>query len=242
MNTNRKDADPRVIVALDFQEASEARALAARLEPGDCALKVGFELFVAEGPGLVGALQDLGFRVFLDLKFHDIPNTVAGACRSAARLGVWMLNVHAGGGRDMMRAGLEAVREVSPDTKLVAVTVLTSSDAAMLHSVGVDRNPAEQVERLAELALAEARLDGLVCSALEAPALRRAFGPDPWLVTPGIRPASSAGDDQKRVSTPAAAFAGGASHIVVGRPITRAADPLSALRGILAELPPGLQR
>ena len=237
MISDTSELGPRLIVALDYPEARPAEALARRLDPGHCALKVGFELFVAAGPGLVVRLQDLGFPVFLDLKFHDIPNTVAGACRAAARLGVWMVNLHASGGLEMMRAGAQAIREVRPETRLIAVTVLTSSNAETLRGVGIERSPGEQVERLADLAITEAGLDGLVCSALEARALRARLGTDPWLVTPGIRPAGGGGDDQKRVTTPADAFAAGASHIVVGRPITQAPDPAMAAAAILASVP-----
>jgi orotidine-5'-phosphate decarboxylase len=200
-------------------------------------VKVGFELFVAAGPGLVEDLQARGFRVFLDLKFHDIPNTVAGACRAAARLGVWIVNVHASGGLEMMRAALDAVREIRPETRLIAVTVLTSSDAETLRGIGIDRSPEQQVLRLADLAVSEAGLDGLVCSPLEASVLRSRLGGTPWLVTPGIRPGGGGGDDQKRVMTASAAFQAGASHIVVGRPITQASDPAAAVAAILAEIP-----
>jgi len=228
---------PQLIVALDYPDRRSAEAMAERLDPGACAVKVGFELFVAAGPGLVEALQKLGFRVFLDLKFHDIPNTVAGACRAAARLGVWIVNLHASGGLEMMQAAREAVREVRPETRLIAVTVLTSSDTATLRGVGIDCSPEEQVLRLADLAVRQAGLDGLVCSALEAPALRARLGEAPWLVTPGIRPGGGGGDDQKRVMTPRAAFQNGASHIVVGRPITQAEDPAAAVARILQEIP-----
>lgn len=238
MISDTSELGPRLIVALDYPEARPAEALARRLDPSHCALKVGFELFVAAGPDLVVKLQDLGFPVFLDLKFHDIPNTVAGACRAAARLGVWMVNLHASGGLEMMRAGVQAIREVRPETRLIAVTVLTSSNAATLRGVGIERSPGEQVERLADLAITEAGLDGLVCSALEARALRARLGADPWLVTPGIRPAGGGDDDQKRVTTPGDAFAAGASHIVVGRPITQAPDPAMAAAAILASVPP----
>jgi orotidine-5'-phosphate decarboxylase len=227
---------PQLIVALDYPDRRDAEALAERLDPGSCALKVGFELFVTAGPDLVESLQRRGFRVFLDLKFHDIPNTVAGACRAAARLGVWIVNLHASGGLEMMQAARDAIREVRPETRLIAVTVLTSSDAATLRGVGIDCSPEEQVLRLADLAVRQAGLDGLVCSALEAPALRARLGEAPWLVTPGIRPGGGGGDDQKRVMTPRAAFANGASHIVVGRPITQAADPAAAVTGILNEM------
>jgi orotidine-5'-phosphate decarboxylase len=228
---------PQLIVALDYPDRRSAEAMAERLDPNTCAVKVGFELFVAAGPGLVEALQKLGFRVFLDLKFHDIPNTVAGACRAAARLGVWIVNLHASGGLEMMQAARDAVREVRPETRLIAVTVLTSSDAATLRGVGIDCSPEEQVLRLADLAVNQAGLDGLVCSALEAPALRARLGAAPWLVTPGIRPGGGGGDDQKRVMTPGAAFHNGASHIVVGRPITQAEDPSAAVTRILREIP-----
>lgn len=211
--------------------------MARRLDPAQCAVKVGFELFVAAGPTLVEALQGRGFNVFLDLKFHDIPNTVAAACRAAARLGAWMINVHASGGLEMLQAARDAVREVHPDTRLIAVTVLTSSDAATLRGIGIERSPEEQVLHLADLAVTQAGLDGLVCSALEARALRARLGAAPWLVTPGIRPGGAGGDDQKRVTTPRAAFEAGASHIVVGRPITQATDPAAAARAILGEIP-----
>lgn len=228
---------PQLIVALDYPDRRSAEAMAERLDPEACAVKVGFELFVAAGPDLVEALQKRGFRVFLDLKFHDIPNTVAGACRAAARLGVWIVNLHASGGLEMMQAAREAVREVRPETRLIAVTVLTSSDAATLRGVGIDCSPEEQVLRLADLAVNQAGLDGLVCSALEAPALRSLLGETPWLVTPGIRPGGGGDDDQKRVMTPRAAFQNGASHIVVGRPITQAEDPAGAAATILREIP-----
>jgi orotidine-5'-phosphate decarboxylase len=229
--------DPQLIVALDFPDRRSAENMARLLDPAQCAVKVGFELFVAAGPALVENLQASGFRVFLDLKFHDIPNTAAGACRAAARLGVWMLNVHASGGLEMMRAAREAVREVRPETRLIAVTVLTSSDAETLRGIGIDRSPEEQVLRLADLAVGQAGLDGLVCSPLEASALRQRLGAGPWLVTPGIRPGGGGGDDQKRVTTAGQAFRAGASHIVVGRPITQAADPAATVAAILAEIP-----
>ncbi len=227
----------QLIVALDFPERSSAEQLARKLDSGQCAVKVGFELFVAAGPGLVESLQAMGFRVFLDLKFHDIPNTVAGACRAAARLGVWMLNVHASGGLEMMQTARDAVREVNPQTRLIAVTVLTSSDAQTLRGIGIAASPRDQVARLADLAITQAGLDGLVCSALEASMLRQQLGTVPWLVTPGIRPGGGGGDDQKRVMTPGDAFRAGASHIVVGRPITQAADPAAAVAEVLATMP-----
>jgi orotidine-5'-phosphate decarboxylase len=228
--------DPRVIVALDFADPGEALALAARLDPPECALKVGNELFVAGGPEPVRRLVARGFRVFLDLKFHDIPNTVAHACAAATQLGVWMLNVHAAGGRAMLLAAREAIAEAvasgaEPRPLLIAVTVLTSLDRAALAETGVAADPAVQALRLASLTR-ECGLDGVVCSAAEAPALRAALGPDFALVTPGIRPAGSSKDDQARVVTPADALARGATYLVVGRPITRAADPVAALAAI----------
>ncbi len=227
--------DPRVIVALDFANAGDALALVERLTPNQCKLKVGNELFVRAGPALVEKLATLGFKVFLDLKFHDIPNTVAQACRAVADLGVWMTNVHALGGVKMMQAAREAVAEMATPPKLIAVTVLTSLSRADLCQVGLDVEPAVQVERLARLAH-EVGLDGVVCSAQEATLLRRQIGPDFLLVTPGIRPAGSEIGDQSRILTPAQAIRAGADYLVVGRPITQAADPVAALQKINAEL------
>ena len=226
----------RLIVALDFSEAEAALAFARKLDPAQCALKVGFEMFVVAGPDLLHRLHGLGFRVFLDLKFHDIPNTVAAACRAAARTGVWLINVHASGGEEMMRAAHAAVRETNDTTALLAVTVLTSSDAGTLREIGVNREPAEQVRLLGELAVRKAGLEGLVCSAQEAAMLRRLLGEEPLLVTPGIRLEDAGGDDQKRVMTPERAISAGASAIVVGRPITRAADPSMAMEAFITRL------
>ena len=226
----------RIIVALDYANADQARALVERLEPGRCALKVGKELFTREGPGLVHEFVQAGYAVFLDLKFHDIPNTVAAACRAAADLGVWMLNVHASGGRRMMEAAVEALavqRKQRP--LLIGVTVLTSLGREDLAEIGLDVSPEVQVMRLARLA-SEAGLDGVVCSPREVAPLRRELGGDFRLVTPGVRPAGSATADQKRVMTPAEAMAAGASHLVIGRPITRAPDPLAALAAIEREI------
>jgi len=227
--------DPRVIVALDFANAEAALALVARLSPALCKLKVGKELFVRAGPALVEKLVGAGYAVFLDLKFHDIPNTTAQACRAAADLGVWMVNVHASGGLTMMRAAREAIGRAPAAPKLIAVTVLTSLGEADLREVGINCAPETQVERLARLAHT-AGLDGVVCSAQEAPRLRQALADDFLLVTPGIRPADSAIGDQQRILTPARALAAGADYLVVGRPITQAADPLAALLAINAEL------
>ncbi|MGM0553296.1 MAG: orotidine-5'-phosphate decarboxylase [Pseudomonadota bacterium] len=227
---------PRLIVALDFADADEALGFVRYLDPAQCAVKVGFELFVVAGPGLLERLHERGFRVFLDLKFHDIPNTVAAACRAAARTGVWLVNVHAGGGAEMMRAASEAVRSVNPKTAVLGVTVLTSSDAATLREVGIERSPEAQVLLLGELAVRQAGLDGLVCSAQEAGMLREQLGREPLLVTPGIRLPQATGDDQRRVMTPERALASGASAIVVGRPITRAPDPAAAMREFVARI------
>lgn len=227
--------EPRIIVALDYPEAGPALALAERLDPALCRLKVGKELFVAAGPQLVHRLVERGYAVFLDLKFHDIPNTVAQACKAAARLGVWMLNVHASGGLTMMRAAREALAATLPRPRLIAVTVLTSLARPDLAAIGLDLPPEDQVLRLARLTHT-AGLDGVVCSAREAEILRRALGPDFLLVTPGIRPAGSAGDDQQRVLTPIQALRAGADYLVVGRPITRAPNPVAALQNMHDEI------
>lgn len=237
----------KIIVALDFADGASALALVARLDPALCRLKVGKELFTAAGPDLVRALVARGFEVFLDLKFHDIPNTVAAACRAAAGLGVWMLNVHASGGRRMMAAAREALAELpaggdKPQRPLlIAVTVLTSMSADDLGETGVAAAPAEQVMRLARLAHG-CGLDGVVCSAQEAASLRAALGADFRLVTPGIRPAGSAAGDQRRVMTPLEALRAGATDLVIGRPITGAADPLAALADIQSDIQKNLGR
>ncbi|MFO1398893.1 MAG: orotidine-5'-phosphate decarboxylase [Burkholderiales bacterium] len=230
----------RVYVALDFPDAAAALALAARLDPAQCGVKVGKELFTAAGPDLVRTLVARGFRVFLDLKYHDIPNTAAGACAAATRLGVVMLNVHASGGRAMLRAAREAVdrtaRELgTPAPLLIAVTVLTSLGDADVQEVGFTADASALVVRLARLTR-DCGLDGVVCSAQEAPALRSACGPDFKLVTPGIRLAGAAADDQVRIVTPEAAVAAGADYLVIGRPITQAADPRAVLTAINASL------
>ena len=225
----------KIIVALDFSEAAPALALVERLDPALCRLKVGKELFTTAGPELVRALVARGFEVFLDLKFHDIPNTVGAACRAAARLGVWMLNVHASGGRRMMTAAREAIADLSKPPLLIGVTVLTSMSAEDLGEVGVSDAPADQVRRLARLTQS-CKLDGVVCSAQEAAMLRADLGPDFRLVTPGIRPAGADAGDQRRVMTPAEALRAGASDLVIGRPITGSADPLAALQAIRSEI------
>jgi orotidine-5'-phosphate decarboxylase len=235
--------DPKVIVALDFADAAEAMALVARLDSRKCALKVGKELFVAAGPDPVRRMIDRGFRVFLDLKFHDIPNTVARACAAATRLGVWMLNVHAAGGRAMLRAAREAVDRAGAGGAagkplLIAVTVLTSLDPGDLEEIGFAGMPDALALKLARLAQ-NCGLDGVVCSAVEAPKLREVLGTQAKLVTPGIRPAEASADDQARIATPAAAIANGADYLVIGRPITASPDPVAALERINATLGDG---
>jgi len=225
----------KIIVALDYADATSALALVARLDPALCRLKVGKELFTVAGPELVRTLVARGFDVFLDLKFHDIPNTVAAACRAAAGLGVWMMNVHASGGRRMMAAALDALAGLEQRPLLIAVTVLTSMGAEDLAEVGVADARADQVLRLARLTQA-CQLDGVVCSAQEATMLRAALGADFRLVTPGIRPAGAETGDQRRVMTPAEALRAGATDLVIGRPITAAADPLAALKQIQSDI------
>jgi orotidine-5'-phosphate decarboxylase len=225
----------RVIVALDFPDAGAALAAAGRLDPALCRVKVGKELFVSAGPAIVGQLHERGFEVFLDLKFHDIPNTVAGACRAAARLGVWMLNVHASGGSAMMRAAREAVAAFPRPPLLIGVTVLTSLSDAELVEVGFAASAAANVGRLARLAAASG-LDGVVCSAQEAAMLREALGAGFVTVTPGIRLAGDAKGDQSRVATPEDAVRLGAHYLVIGRPVTQAADPAATLQSIVRSL------
>jgi len=226
---------PRIVVALDFAGASEALALVARLDPTRCRLKVGKELFTAAGPRLVEELVARGFGVFLDLKYHDIPSTVAAACRAAAATGAWMINVHAAGGRAMLEAARAAIGELEPRPLLVAVTVLTSLAQAELAEVGV-RDPLEtQVLRLARLAR-RCGLDGVVCSGRDLGALAALGAPGFLRVTPGVRPAGAASDDQKRVLTPGEALRAGTDYLVIGRPVTRAPDPLAALAAIEAEV------
>ncbi len=229
-----KKSEKRIIVALDFARASDALAAAKRLDPRACRVKVGKELFTAAGPQVVASLQSAGFDVFLDLKFHDIPNTVAGACRAAAELGVWMVNVHASGGRRMMLAAREAIDRYGSHgaaPKLIAVTVLTSMEQGDLADTGLDVPVDEQVSRLALLA-EDCALDGVVCSAREAPMLRDERRAGFLYVTPGIRPAGSEAGDQRRIVTPGDAIRGGATHLVIGRPITGASDPVAVLAAI----------
>jgi orotidine-5'-phosphate decarboxylase len=224
-----------IIVALDFADEASALALVERLDPGLCRLKVGKEMFTRLGPAFVERLMKRGFDVFLDLKFHDIPNTVARACAAAAGLGVWMLNVHASGGRRMMEAAREALDGFAQRPLLIGVTILTSLSAEELSEIGFTGSPEENVRRLAALAQ-QSGLDGVVCSPRDAAALRSERGDDFLLVTPGVRPAGADIGDQRRVMTPADAMRAGASYLVIGRPITAAADPLAALMEISSQL------
>lgn len=228
--------DPKVVIALDFAREEDAMALVAQLSPDECRLKVGKEMFTLFGPDFVRRLVGMGFDVFLDLKFHDIPNTVAKAVAASAALGVWMVNVHASGGRRMMEAAKAALAPYGEKAPLlIGVTVLTSMEQADLADLGVTLTPAEQVLRLARLTK-EAGLDGVVCSAQEAALLKSELGAEFKLVTPGIRPTGSEQGDQRRVMTPATAVAAGADYLVVGRPITQAADPAAVLAAINGEL------
>ena len=226
---------PRVIVALDFATAEEALAFAARVTPTQCRLKVGLELYTLAGPALVRALIDRGFDVFLDLKFHDIPNTVERACRQAADLGVWMLTVHCLGGRAMLEAARRGVGDAAERPRVVGVTLLTSLDADAVREIGLSGDVTTRALALADIAR-HARLDGVVCAPTEAQALRRKFGPDFLLVTPGIRPPGAELGDQQRVLTPAQAIEQGSDLLVIGRPITRAPDPLATLAAIEREI------
>ena len=224
-----------IIVALDFPNEKEALELVAQLEPGRCRLKVGKELFTRSGPELVKNLVKQNFDVFLDLKFHDIPNTVARACQAGADLGVWMINVHAMGGRKMLEAAREALPANDNNPKLIAVTVLTSMGAEDLNEIGLTNSPAEQVKHLATLTN-NCGLDGVVCSPQEISLLREDLDTSFELVTPGIRPQWSVTGDQKRIMTPAQAMQAGSNYLVIGRPITQAEEPMQALEKIEKEL------
>ena len=225
-----------VIVALDYDNAEAALAMAAQLDPAVCRVKVGKELFTIAGPDLVRKLVESGFQVFLDLKFHDIPNTVAAAVRAAANLGVWMVNVHASGGERMMKAAAEALAPLGEDRPLlIGVTVLTSTSEDELAPVGVNRALKDQVLALAKLAKASG-LDGVVCSAQEAEVLKAACGSEFALVTPGIRPIGADAGDQRRIVTPVDALRKGSDYLVIGRPITGAENPAAALKAIVADI------
>jgi len=229
-----KNNDPKIIVALDYADADSALKLVNQLDPALCRLKVGKELFTAAGPQFVEKLARSNFGVFLDLKFHDIPNTVAKACSAASNLGVWMLNVHASGGLEMMQAAKQAVDSSDSKPLLIAVTVLTSMNQETLSQIGIHTDLSTHVLNLAKLTQ-QAELDGVVCSALEAQMLRSNLGSKFCLVTPGIRPANASKDDQSRIVTPANALALGSNYLVIGRPITKAENPLAALEAISQE-------
>lgn len=228
-------SDSPLIIALDHPSLDAALCLADRLDPSRCRVKVGKELFTRSGPDVIEALHGRGFQVFLDLKFHDIPNTVAGAVQAAAEQGVWMVNVHAGGGRRMMEAARERIERHGLATHLIAVTILTSMDTTDLREVGITVSPAEQVERLARLAM-DSGMDGVVCSAQESTRLRELCGDTFLKVTPGIRPSFAAVDDQRRIMSPLQAMMAGSTHLVIGRPVTQAEDPMAALEAIEQEL------
>jgi len=227
--------DSRIIIALDFSSEKQVLDFIAQLEPAMCKLKVGKELFTLTGPTLVRQLIDRGFDVFLDLKFHDIPNTVARACKVAADMGVWMLNVHALGGRNMLLAAREALEGNENRPLLIAVTILTSMGQQDLQEIGLSGSPEDNVLRLAALTQ-EAGLDGVVCSSREVTSLRQDLGEAFALVTPGIRPAGSEVGDQKRIMTPKDAIQAGSNYLVIGRPITQASDPVQTLQTINSEI------
>lgn len=227
--------DSKIIVALDYADKKEAMALVNQVTPELCKLKVGKEMFTRFGPDFVSQLTHAGFDVFLDLKFHDIPVTVAKACESAADLGVWMVNVHAQGGARMMEAAKQALTSRSSKTKLIAVTVLTSMDQHDLEVLGISQKPAELALSLAKLTH-QTGLDGIVCSAQEAALMRSELPDDFLLVTPGIRPAGSVADDQRRIMTPVEAIRSGSDYLVIGRPITQADNPAGVLTTINSEI------
>jgi orotidine-5'-phosphate decarboxylase len=231
MNTSHR----RVIVALDFPSSTAALELLDRLDPATCRVKIGKELFTRAGPAFVEQVVGRGFDVFLDLKYHDIPNTVAAACAVAADLGVWMLNVHTAGGRKMMSAAAERLAGLAQRPLLIGVTILTSLGEEDIAEVGYSGTPAENVARLAALA-EDSGLDGVVCSPLEVTMLRSERSQGFALVTPGVRPAGAAVDDQKRIMTPGDAIRAGSTYLVVGRPITAAEDPLASLLAINEEI------
>lgn len=239
LSTSRAVTASPVVVALDYDNRDKALAFVDRIDPRDCRLKVGKEMFTLFGPQLVRDLQQRGFDIFLDLKFHDIPNTTAHAVKAAADLGVWMVNVHASGGARMMTAAKEALQSFAQDAPLlIAVTVLTSMEASDLADLGIHATPAEHAERLARLTQ-QCGLDGVVCSAQEAVRFKSALGADFKLVTPGIRPQGSDAGDQRRIMTPEQAQAAGVDFMVIGRPVTQSADPAQTLKTINASLGKG---
>lgn len=235
-STSRSATDSPIVVALDYDNRDKALAFVDQINPQDCRLKVGKEMFTRFGPQLVHDLQSRGFDVFLDLKFHDIPNTAAKAVAAAADLGVWMVNVHASGGARMMQAAREALVPFGQDAPLlIAVTVLTSMEVSDLADIGITLSPAEHAERLARLTQ-QCGLDGVVCSAQEAVRFKSALGQEFKLVTPGIRPEGSAAGDQRRIMTPQLAQQAGVDYMVIGRPVTQSENPSQTLRDILASL------
>ncbi|MCZ7833949.1 orotidine-5'-phosphate decarboxylase [Atlantibacter hermannii] len=235
-STSRSATDSPIVVALDYDNRDKALAFVDQINPQDCRLKVGKEMFTRFGPQLVRDLHSRGFDVFLDLKFHDIPNTAAKAVAAAADLGVWMVNVHASGGARMMQAAREALVPFGQDAPLlIAVTVLTSMEASDLADIGITLSPAEHAERLARLTQ-QCGLDGVVCSAQEAVRFKSALGNAFKLVTPGIRPEGSAAGDQRRIMTPQLAQQAGVDYMVIGRPVTQSENPSQTLRDILASL------
>ncbi|MBU2985801.1 orotidine-5'-phosphate decarboxylase [Saccharophagus degradans] len=227
--------DPQLVIALDFDTQESCLELVDQLDPTLCRLKIGKELFTSCGPKIVEKIQWKGFDVFLDLKFHDIPNTVAKAVKAAAELGVWMVNVHASGGEKMMLAAREALEGYQVKPLLIAVTVLTSMSDEDLKALGITVSAAEQVQRLAALAK-QAQMDGVVCSAQEVVQLKASLGEEFKMITPGIRPSFAGNDDQTRIMTPEQALKAGSDYLVVGRPVTQADDPLRALEQIAAEM------
>ena len=227
--------DCSIIVALDFANPNDAFALAAQLDPQRCRVKVGKELFTRAGPTVIRRLVDDGFDVFLDLKFHDIPNTVTGACKAAAAMGVWMLNVHAIGGRVMMETARAALGDGADSPLLIAVTMLTSLNSSDLNETGLGGEPVEHVVRLARLA-ESCGLDGVVCSAHEIHLVREVCSSEFKLITPGIRPSGTGVGDQRRIMTPSDASRAGSDYLVIGRPITAAPEPMVALAAIEKEL------
>lgn len=234
--SSRSKTDSPIVVALDYDNRDKALAFVDRIDPQDCRLKVGKEIFTLYGPQLVRDLHDRGFEVFLDLKFHDIPNTTAKAVAAAAQLGVWMVNVHASGGARMMQAARDALTPFGKDAPLlIAVTVLTSMEASDLADIGITLSPAAHAERLAKLTQ-QCGLDGVVCSAQEAVQFKSVLGQEFKLVTPGIRPEGSEAGDQRRIMTPQQAQLAGVDYMVIGRPVTQSADPSQTLRDILAGL------
>lgn len=239
LSTSRAVTDSPVVVALDYANRDSALAFVDRIDPRDCRLKVGKEMFTLFGPQFVRELQQRGFDIFLDLKFHDIPNTTAHAVKAAADLGVWMVNVHASGGARMMTAAKEALLPFGADAPLlIAVTVLTSMEASDLQDIGITATPAEHAERLARLTQ-QCGLDGVVCSAQEAVRFKSELGHAFKLVTPGIRPQGSDAGDQRRIMTPEQALQAGVDYMVIGRPVTQSTDPAQTLKAINASLGKG---